>query len=259
MGTFRIVSLNLWGGRLWPLLVDWFLLNRDSVDVFCLQEMCSSENRTGWSDGEEKRRALVDMYQRIQELLPNFVPLPAFAKHGRDYQGPVEYQLSRGLAMFVKRRITIDIAGDVMVHGTRGVYDPNASGASNLQFAHLAYGDRKLVVCNFHGLWNGGPKTDTEERVKQSKKARAFLDMLSGQVVVCGDFNLIPDTESMRIFSRGMRNLVLENKITSTRSSHYAKPEKMADYILVTPDVRVAEFAVRKDEVSDHLPLEIVC
>ena len=52
-----------------------------------------------------------------------------------------------------------------------------------------------------------------------------------------------------------MRNLIKENNITSTRSSHYEKDVKFADYILVSRDIKIRTFEVLKDIVSDHLPL----
>jgi endonuclease/exonuclease/phosphatase family metal-dependent hydrolase len=53
-----------------------------------------------------------------------------------------------------------------------------------------------------------------------------------------------------------MRNLIREYGITSTRSSLYAtSPVMYADYALTTPGVKVNEFKVLPDEVSDHLAL----
>ena len=73
---------------------------------------------------------------------------------------------------------------------------------------------------------------------------------------MCGDFNLLPDTESIKILeSSGLRSLIKEYNITSTRTSFYTKPAKYADYILVTPGIEVKDFKVLTDEVSDHSPL----
>ena len=52
-----------------------------------------------------------------------------------------------------------------------------------------------------------------------------------------------------------LRNLTREYAVTSTRSSHYSKNGKFADYIFTSADVRVLDFHVLEDEVSDHLPL----
>ncbi len=52
-----------------------------------------------------------------------------------------------------------------------------------------------------------------------------------------------------------MRNLIKEHGITSTRSHHYTKPVKFADYAIVSKDLDVIKFEVLQDPVSDHLPL----
>jgi hypothetical protein len=48
-----------------------------------------------------------------------------------------------------------------------------------------------------------------------------------------------------------MINLVKDYNVTSTRSSHYPKEEKFADYIFVSKDIEVKDFKVLPDEVND--------
>ena len=74
---------------------------------------------------------------------------------------------------------------------------------------------------------------------------------------MCGDFNLLPNTQSLAILEEGMRNLIKEFGITSTRSELYTKSEKYADYILTSPDIAVHDFKVFSDTISDHLPLMV--
>ncbi len=42
--------------------------------------------------------------------------------------------------------------------------------------------------------------------------------------ILCGDFNLMPDTKSIEILETGMQNLVKNYNVTSTRSSFYKNP-----------------------------------
>jgi endonuclease/exonuclease/phosphatase family metal-dependent hydrolase len=53
----------------------------------------------------------------------------------------------------------------------------------------------------------------------------------------------------------GLINLIKKYNITSTRTSIYTKPDKYADYVLVSPNIEVIDFKVLPDEVSDHAPL----
>ena len=53
----------------------------------------------------------------------------------------------------------------------------------------------------------------------------------------------------------GLRNLIAEHGVTSTRTTLYPRAESFADYVLVSAGVDVLEFRVLPDEVSDHAPL----
>ena len=57
------------------------------------------------------------------------------------------------------------------------------------------------------------------------------------------------------IEATGMRNLIKEYNITSTRTSFYKKPVRFADFVFVSKDIKVNDFKVLPDEVSDHAPL----
>jgi endonuclease/exonuclease/phosphatase family metal-dependent hydrolase len=112
---------------------------------------------------------------------------------------------------------------------------------------------------NVHGLWNGKGKDDAPERIIQSNIIRQFIDKVGGEKILCGDFNLNPETESIKILEKDMRNLVKDYAVTSTRTSLYKKPGKFADYIFTSRGINIKDFKVLPEEVSDHsaLVLEI--
>jgi len=75
--------------------------------------------------------------------------------------------------------------------------------------------------------------------------------------VVCGDFNVLPDSETFEILgSLGLVDLVTSRGHDDTRTSHYKKQPRFADYMLVTSNVEVIRFdPVAEPEVSDHRAL----
>ncbi len=76
--------------------------------------------------------------------------------------------------------------------------------------------------------------------------------------MLCGDFNLLPDSESLLMVERiGLRNLIREYGITSTRTSLYPKDGRYADYAFISEGIQLKSFKVLPDEVSDHAPLLI--
>jgi len=62
----------------------------------------------------------------------------------------------------------------------QGFENPAAIGnhARNIQYVTLKTPAGPLTIVNFHGLWNGQGKTDTEDRLSQSRKIADFLRQL---------------------------------------------------------------------------------
>ena len=83
----------------------------------------------------------------------------------------------------------------------------------NLQYIHFLKDDKEYTIANVHALWNGMGKTDTEERLQQSIVIKNYMDSAKGLKVLCGDFNLLPDTKSISILEEGMRNLIKNTRL----------------------------------------------
>ena len=118
-----------------------------------------------------------------------------------------------------------------------------------------------INICNFHGIWEPGHKLDVPERLKQSQKIIKFFSKISGPKVIGGDFNLLPETKSIKIFEEaGYANLIKDFKISTTRNrlgwGMFKKEERQyfADYVFASADIKVKSFSVPNIEISDHLP-----
>lgn len=259
--ALTICSLNVWGGRmLYPLNV--YLpdtARREDIDVFCFQEVCATAGSVHWDDVWQNR---INFFSILCGLLPEFQGFfaPAFDAHSS--HSPSQHFAS-GLACFVRKEIPVVSTGDVFVFESRrlmlpsGVAGDGFSSPRNLQYVQVNAEGAIYTICHFHGLWNGTGKGDTPERIEQSRNIRSFFEQVhpASTRILCGDFNLRPDTESLAILDQGMKNLIHEYGITSTRSAAYHKPERCADYMLVSSDICVESFTVPDVVVSDHLPL----
>lgn len=130
---------------------------------------------------------------------------------------------------------------------------------------------KDFLVCNIHGVSLPGDKNDSDERLKQSKLIIDFAKKISLPAIIGGDFNLNPDTKSIKMFeTAGYRDLIKEYKIKATRN-HFAweqaerhlkekgweffGEQPFADYVFTSPEVKVKDFEVPYMEISDHLPL----
>ncbi len=248
----KIISLNTWGGRAGKeKLLDFFAAHKD-VDVFCLQEIWSApyEYLEGHAAGGlniNHSDIMVYGMQEVSELLRE-----------HDAYFKPHYLDNYGLLMLVKKDLDLVAEGDVFVHKERG-YTPEGDvgfHARNLQYATIATSAGNRTILNFHGLWNGDGKGDSEDRLLQSDRIIQFIKTLSNPCVMCGDFNLLPNTDSLKkLEDFGLCNLIKEYGITSTRTSYYDKEHKFADYALISKEIHVKDFKVLPHEVSDHSPI----
>ncbi len=245
----KIITLNTWGGIAGTQgLLDFFKKHEDT-DIFCLQEIFN-----GGKDDEVEMQVQMEnkeynLFNLITDALPNHKGF--FRPHIKDFYG---------LAMFVKKDITLLEEGEEFVHRHKGYIPTENLGfhARNIEYVKVMEDEKELCIINFHGLWNGQGKTDTEQRLEQSRNIIKFMNSVKTDFVLCGDFNLLPTTESLKLIEDiGLRNLVKENNVTSTRTSHYTKPDKFADYIFTTQEIEVKDFKVLSEKVSDHAPLYI--
>lgn len=235
----KLITLNTWGGHVHKELLEFFKENQDT-DIFCLQEIYKGA-KTEKMDPEFMQDAL-DLYSDIEKTLLNHKGY--FRPHIEDWYG---------LAIFVKKEIEIKREGDIFIYDTE--YNGAGNHSRNLHYIEVEHNGKAVTIANVHGLWNGKGKTDSPERILQSHKIKEFMDSVAGEKILCGDFNLRPDTESVRILEQGMMNLIKEYSVESTRTSLYLKPEKHADYIFTSPSIKVVDFKVLEDEVSDHAAL----
>lgn len=255
----RIISLNVWGGRLLEPLVAFLRSRANDVDIFCFQEILSN---TAPNTPEIVDVWNTQVMEHIQSALPDHAGI--FAGYqvadaqrlpGLVQTGSTEF----GNAIFVRRNIQTLRHGAVIIHGEQdGAKSIDHSLPRNLQHIHVFINDRPVTIMNMHGLWIPGfGKGDDPSRIAQSERVRAFMKEVSGDSILIGDMNLNPDTQSLALLKEGMRDLIVEYKITNTRSAMYSKEGKFADYCFVSSGVTVQAFSVLNDEVSDHLPLQL--
>lgn len=246
------MTLNTWGGRAGKEGLLSFLRAHKETDIFCLQEVWSDayEHLEGVPAGGvviDHRTVMTNGVADISSALPDHEPF-FHPHHGDNY----------GLMMLVKKSLPVLEVGDVFVYKERGFIPDGDVGrhARNIQYVTIDTGGGVRTIMNFHGLWNGRGKGDSDERIEQSERIIEFLKTFSHPYILCGDFNLLPHTVSLKkLEDFGLRNLVAEYGVTSTRTRHYAKQEKYADYVFVGTGIVIDDFCVLPDEVSDHAPL----
>lgn len=227
-------------------LKEFVIKHSRDVDVFCLQEVFDNDPS---KPSRIQKEARTNCYSEIKNLLPDF---NSYIHSRQDNE--------ESNAVFVRKSITLEKEGDTFLYGSKNSWmsDNLDSYPVNMEYIEFADKDKKnFLICNLHGFWTHDGKRDNPIRFEQSKKILEFLEKYNRSKIICGDFNLLPDTESIKMLEdSGLKNLIKEYSITSTRSHYYPKEHpKFADYCFVSPEVEVKDFKVLPDVVSDHLPL----
>lgn len=263
----RLVSLNVWGGTLFEPLMEYVRLSE--ADIYCFQEVTFRREPAPaqlyfyWHG--KRLIQQTDVFTPIRAALDGFVGqfCPALFEELSD-EGGETYLAQFGLASFVDARMPVVEQVQRFVFRQ---FDPRSRGeppvARNFHALRLLdpKSSRTFIVGHVHGLHDPRGKLDTPERRGQAERIVAALEDLrvgDEPIVLCGDFNLLPGSWTFGLLQErlGLQDLVTANGFTDTRTSHYTKPERYADYLLVTDNVFVERFeVVAEPEVSDHRPL----
>jgi endonuclease/exonuclease/phosphatase family metal-dependent hydrolase len=126
-----------------------------------------------------------------------------------------------------------------------------------VQVAELEINGKRLQVLNLHGIWNESRMGD-ERTMAQCRYLLEAAKRKNLPTIIAGDFNLLPESHSLKILNDNFKNLITEFKIVSTRpdfSDEIDRGEEVVDYVFVNDQIQVKDFSVIQTDVSDHLPL----
>lgn len=259
------MCLNGWGGTLHDRLLPY--LASTAPDVLCLQEVVhspqTSKDWLTYRDGDHVLPQRANLFRDVRRSLPDHAAMFCPAAQGVLWDGDVPIPSQWGLATFAHSSIPIIGQAQGFVH--KG-YEPDGYGdhprSRSAHGVRLYDHDRgrAVSVTHMHGLRDPAGKMDTPERAAQAHRLLDLSRRVSEPgdlVVVCGDLNVEPESETIRILTAaGLTELVTARGVQGTRTSHYTKPGRFADYMLVSDAGAVRGFDVVRDpEVSDHCPL----
>lgn len=221
----KIVFLNVWGGAVKDKLACYLEHQVHDTDIFCFQE------------------ATETMRQQCRDVLSGYQEFSEYK-----YRSETD---SHSQAIFVRNNIAV-LSSDTLASSDR---DYGLAIYMEVQTKNDTF-----FICNVHGNSRPVDKLDNPARITFSKEIITFFKDKKYPVVIGGDFNLMPDTESVEVFSRsGYRNLIKDFAIDTTRNhlawDRFEQKMYYSDYVFLNDKVQLKNFSVPKNEVSDHLPL----
>lgn len=201
---------------------------KDTTDIFCFQDVYDNSKKL------------------LQRLLPEYKKASTFKYvTEQDFFKP---------ATFIKPSLDFEEIENI-------IEDKNTLGSA--LYTKIRSGNKILHLVNIHGLSRPTDKLDSPQRMEQSENIIKYLDEVDGIKIIGGDFNLFPNTNSIKLIEKaGYKNLISEFNIKSTRNEVVWRKfpdtkQYFSDYVFAGSELTVSSFEVPYNEFSDHLPLII--
>ena len=236
------------------------LLKQQNADIVTLQELV----RHLEDDVGVTYRSKHDIERLLSPMYPHSFFAPVWVANGFKTPGKVDYDfgghIEQGSELMSKYPINSGTNEffykhfEYMQDWSRWRKEDHGR---SLMVTELEIDGAPLRVLNLHGIWTADKRGD-ERTIKECEYLVAAAMRSDVATIITGDFNLLPDTESIEILDKSFRNLIKEFGITSTRPTFKDELEDgdaVVDYVFVNDLVEVHDFKTINTNVSDHLPL----
>ena len=236
----KLIQLNVWAGRLQNQVANLF--KSELPDIICLQEAISfnKEDAAAFYTIENIQR---DLKMKYSVVAPTF-----------------SFKLMEGVARFGNCIITSqpvdksEVVFTNLEHKDDFDFNHDSGNARNFVHSIIRISGKPTNIITHHGYWVPEHKNGNEQTLLQMKRLSSYMDSLSGPIILTGDFNLAPNSESLNELNNKLRNLSVGYNLATTRNKLTHKTE-VCDYIFVNNQIKVREFSASDELVSDHKAL----
>lgn len=235
----KLIQLNAWNGRIVKPLLKF--LEKERADILCLQEVIDTPGKAGLFANLDDIQSVSGLEHRFFSPVFSFNFMNRTASYGNCILS--RYEITENHTLFTHAEFQESY--DILEHGNNN---------RNLQHAVLRVDGKRLNVVNHHAYVVHGDKRGNAVTLEQMKLVGGYIDKLSGLLVLTGDFNLTPESESLAEINRRLTNLSQKAKLATTSSPLSDRPE-VRDYIFVNDQIAVRKFSASEKIVSDHKAL----
>lgn len=236
----KLVQLNMWSGRLERQVANFF--KEQQPDIACLQETISIKGNGAIFIGFE------DLQKCWQK--------PTYGFHAPMFS----FKFMNRTARFGNGIIsTMPFAGQDSIyvnleHVEDFDFEEHDYNVRNFQHVSISLESKILHVLNHHGFHIPEHKNGDRETLRQMQELADYIDGLNGPVILAGDFNLAPHSQSLEQINARLINLSVKHKLETTRNQLTYKKE-VCDYIFINPEIKVNDFTASDVLLSDHRAL----
>lgn len=233
----KIMSLNIWQGRLGRVLLKD--LEKSGVDFACMQEAVAYDRQS---------LGLINSYHEVGKSLE--LDEQFFSKLMSSKLGDKELAFGNVIYSSIPftQTSTVFTGGE---YKNNFNFDEDDYNIRAFQHVQVELNGSKLNLLNHHGHHIDSHKLGDDETMRQVKQIIEYIEHLEGSVILCGDFNLSPESDSIKLIDEKLVNLSVEHNLKTTRSKLTSKNE-VCDYIFVSHDIKVNSFVMNDTIISDH-------
>jgi endonuclease/exonuclease/phosphatase family metal-dependent hydrolase len=236
----KLIQLNTWSGRLERQISNF--LKKQDADVLCLQEAISFDGNTGMF-------TTIEDIQKLTGLSFSAIA-PKFSFRYMDSEARFSNSI---LSRFPIQKSELVFTNSSHIEDFN-FNDYDRVDARNFVHAVIKVKSSLVNVITHHGHHIPSHKNGDAETMRQMKQVGDYIDTLDGPVVLSGDFNLAPHSESLEQINKRLINLPVKYKLRTTRTPLTHKTE-VCDYIFVNDKIKVNNFYASDEVVSDHKAL----
>lgn len=233
----KLLQLNAWTLRLSTNITD--MITKEAPDIIAFQEIPDSTIEIGLFS------TLTKFKDRVRFHHVYFSPVYSF----QYMSGMIDFgnAIMSNLPLYDKNTVFTNLE-----------YKANFSlqeDSYNIRnFQHIVTENedgKKFHIINHHGYHVPQHKRGDDFTMKACRQIVEYARSLDGPVIITGDFNLEPESESLAVFAPYFRNLSTEYNLKTTRNFLTSKSE-VCDYIFVSDAVEVEDFYASSVIASDH-------
>lgn len=98
-----------------------------------------------------------------------------------------------------------------------------------------------------------------QRRAQQADELKEFLNAQSKPIILCGDFNDLPNSYVVNTVSKNLKDAFIDYGFGIGHTYNGKIPFLRIDHILTTPSFNIHKFQVVNNKISDHFPIYMEC
>ncbi|MEO6454246.1 MAG: endonuclease/exonuclease/phosphatase family protein [Ginsengibacter sp.] len=233
------------------------LINQYKPDIACFQEMVGADyNRTINYLGDFKRVLQFDNYYYSYNVRLDF--------DDKHHFGIIIFSRYP----FINKQTISPNPGD---YNSTFQYTDIIAGSDTIRIFNIHLASIRFTSGNLYYLNNPNLDTDTTftesknimvklkygflKRSKQADRVREELNKSPYPVIVCGDFNDVPNSYAYNTIGKNLQNAFVKKGVGIGRTFTGISPTLRIDNIFVDKKFSISQFTRIKKKLSDHFPI----